>query len=645
MTGRAIPNACTSLMTGEVRAPLQSVLICSDENDSLEAEVRALVLKALRWVDSRLDEFDPFKGGRTFEMRHGQKLAELAMMLHGYAELTGDASGPEVRRIVDLLRSAQGNRQLCDRLLRAPAELILYGILYVVLRSRGLDEPALRELLQRTFDAGFLEHSERVVHRQMDVALHLEWGKFEHPWPSLEELYASSVLGRPTSPLHLDENAIYALTHVLMFLYGFGLRAPAAPAAETEAVRRTLSLLLITACQEHHWDLLAELLLCWDCVGFEVTPICERSWQALLAVQQEDGAVPGPESALPDMHAGRIDYFSHHYHTTLVSILAGALHERRSREGRKSVSLAAATERPIEASAVFDAARRARGWLTRLLEAAESRRSDVLCRILLGCWLCDSVLGEIDLVFTSTALRIGRELRDLDGSGASFDSVPASLKLLATILLSTAVIEVPSLHGFALQSGELLGDASDRELVLIEKRFLLHALGLCSAPETYPGDPLDIARRLSLTASREDIENFVLELYTWTGYGTRLCTLTPADRWVGEMIAGFATHSLRQYNFLTACKLLRALAYLGAAEGEPYDDCIRFLLLNQRSEGAFGFFGPEEGKLRNVASQEFSVDFDLYLPVTVSCLWALAERPASGWRLYASLPSSEEHAS
>jgi hypothetical protein len=572
-------------------------------------------------------------------MRHGQKLAELAMMLHGYVELTGDADGPQARRIIALLRSAQGSRELCDRLMRAPAELILYCILYVVLRSRGHDDPALRELLQKAFDAGFLDHSERVIHRQMDVALHLEWGRFEHPWPSLEELYASSVVGRPTSPLHLDENAVYALTHVFMFLYGFGLRAPATSTAENEAVRRMLSLLLVTACQEHHWDLLAELLLCWDCVGFAATPVYERSWRALLGVQQPDGAIPGPESALPDMRAGKLDYFSHHYHTTLVSILAGALHALRSGEAVRPISPAPAPERSVEPPAVFGAARRARGWLAGLLSTAGARRPDVLCRILLGCWICDSLLGQADVEFSDTAMRIGEELRELDRSGASFEAVPATLKLLTACLLAARGEVVPPLMELALQSADLLRElpASDSDPALAEKEFLLHALGLYPAPEAASADPVDLVRDFSLTAPRAEVERLASELHAVAGFGTRQGALSPADGWVADLLTGLATHCLRQYNFLTACRLLRALVYLGA-EAEAYQDCIRFLLLNQRLDGAFGFFGPEEGKLRSAAPEGFSADFDLYLPITVSCLWALAESAGNGWRLYASLP-------
>jgi hypothetical protein len=76
----------------------------------LGPDVEAMMDHALGWVVSQLDEFDPFRDGRPFEIRHAQKLAELATMMHGYMGLTGNADSPEMRRILDLVRSARRNR-------------------------------------------------------------------------------------------------------------------------------------------------------------------------------------------------------------------------------------------------------------------------------------------------------------------------------------------------------------------------------------------------------------------------------------------------------------------------------------------------------------------------------------------------------
>jgi hypothetical protein len=272
------------------------------------------------------------------------------------------------------------------------------------------------------------------------------------------------------------------------------------------------------------------------------------------------------------------------------------------------------------------AARRARRWLEGLLPA---RRPDALCKILLGCWICDSLLGEEAAAFPDTARRIAAELAILEQEGAAFEELPAALALLAEALLVPGGIAVASLQDFAAIVAEVLPAGEDAALA--EKRLLLHVLGLGEEPEPPRGEEaLELARTLPLSATREEVEDLAQHLHAWTGYGTRPVNAEP---WIPEMLSGLATHCLRQYNFMTATKLLRAILYLG---GNAIDEHLGFLLLHQRPEGAFGFLGPEEGKLRGRADAEgFSTDLDLYLPVTVNCLWALAE--GTGWRLYGSL--------
>src|ERR1700694_3810345 len=139
----------------------------------------------------------------------------------------------------------------------------------------------------------------------MDIASRLAGGGFEPPWPSLRQLYGSSILGATPSALLLGEDGTYGLTHVLMYLYGFGIRRASIPKRQRESLRRLLSMLLVGVSQDRHWDLLAELLLCWEAIGYPATALSNRCWKALLGAQQEGGSIPCPEWARSRAGSGR----------------------------------------------------------------------------------------------------------------------------------------------------------------------------------------------------------------------------------------------------------------------------------------------------------------------------------------------------
>ncbi|HXO21896.1 MAG TPA: hypothetical protein VOA87_18430, partial [Thermoanaerobaculia bacterium] len=527
----------------------------------------------------------------------------------------------------------------------------------------GHDDPGQRELIQAALDAGCLEQMERLPHRMMDVASCLEWGGFQHPWPSLEELYGGSILRQVPSPLWLEEDGLYALTHVLLFRYGFGLRQVALAAEHRAALRRTLTQLLVRSCQDHHWDLLGELLLSWECVGLDATEISQRSWQAFFAAQSNDGAIPGPEWAL-GLHAdqardldaaGRAEvYFSHHYHTTLVGILAACV--RRQRLERPAAPPLALPSRypphgatrpgPAPAPSLPDGARRARRWLLAQLDTAAgpAAHADALHRILLGCALCDVLDDDgTDGALPIVAGRVAAAL--VAGCLEAGPPAAPALALLGAAILAAQGLFVPSLHGpeglvshVAALLATLPAQDLETELVLAEKRLLLDALGRHAVPVPADLSPaLAFARALPLAAPAREVEALLLRIEAATAYGTRAAEIAAGDRWIGELLGGLAMRSLRQYDLNLACRTLRSMMYLGGDGGGSLADCSRFLCLHQRPEGAFGFFGIEERKLRATMPPGFSVDADLYLPVTVECLWTLAEK--TGWRLHDGLRS------
>ena len=633
-----------------------------------------MVADAVEWIVLHLNEFDPFKDGRPFEIKHGQKVGELAILLQAYASLTGNQNSEPVKRIASLLISIQKNPAFTDRLVRSPVEFVLFAEMYAALRSLGHDNLDQREMLQRVIDARFLDHTERLPHRAMDIVSCLEWGGFSHNFPSLESLYANSMLARVPNAAFLDEDAVYFLTHVIMFLYSFGTRKEiGVPFQQTRSLGRVLSTLLIACCREHHWDLVAELLLCWDCIGLAPTFVTRRAWQSLLQIQKEDGALPGPEWAEELHQSQKVDdaeaeeiYFAHHYHTTLVSIIAGCLQLNRlgALSAKQEISLVTSKEATGEEDRSRNFAQdntaarrqnarqiivRTRSWLdylTAIEVGSEIKRPEDLSKILLGYWICDSLTGANCEAFDEPARRIGEALSLADENGTlDWSKTAPALKLIVASLLSSRNVFVPFLHsaqGFLVQAVHALNASESADpatkMLLYEKRLLLHAMGLQPQPPRIGlSDLRDFARSLSFVGPESDVEGLLLRIHSYTSFGTRQVQLERSDYWIADLLAGLALTFFRKYDLPMGSRILRALSYLGV-DTEDVDDCVDFLRLHQRPEGAFGFFGAQEYELLTSKSQEFSADFDLKLPITIECLWAIREASDRDWRMYQTIP-------
>jgi hypothetical protein len=612
--------------------------------------------RAFAWIGDHLDAFDPFVSQRSYEIRNGQRIGELAILLKCYVGLTGDRESLHVHRILALLRAVQANPVFADRLLRYPAEFILFVQLYACLRVLGFEESEKRAAIERALDANYLGQTERLPHRMMDIASCLECGGFATHFPTLPELYLSSILTPVPFAAHLNEDAVYAITHVIMFLYDFGLRDNlAVPSEDRGALADCLSALLVAACHEHHWDMLAELLVCWDCVGLAHGFIYERSWQALGAVQRADGAVPGPEWAQREHDAAigmrtpdgeRLFDIAHHYHTTLVSVIAGCLREKRmaasltpadglsSRREQRSQRRAAS---PAVRELFAESLTRANLWLDAVLAqslVAEPVRTEVLCRLVLAIWICCSRTAVATDKIATVASEVGERL----GFASDWSQTPLVLQLMAALLVAANGVRVPYLHdseGLVAYTASSLVALTDDELCadpnLVPVRLLLHAMNRATPPLALDVDKsLDQIRQFSLAASNAEIECLLSTLEALTAHGTRPVALGPDCGWLADLLACFATTMLRKYDLILGCRILRLMRYLNLSHSLTAP-CLAFLIMQQRDSGCFGLFGPEASFLPVGAS----VATMLELPVTVECVWTFAE--VGGWCLYDAL--------
>jgi hypothetical protein len=619
----------------------------------------SFVSRGKQWILRHLAEFNPFKDSPLFDMKNGQRVGELAILLRAYACITGQYHSAFTQPIVELLRQVQHTPAFSDRLMRSSQEFILFAEVYSSLRAVGYEDIPQRQLIQRAIDAGYLNFTERLPHRVMDVAACLERGGFRHPLPSLQQLFRRSLLTPVPCPMLLDEDALYFLTHIIMFVFDFGTRedftVSDAYRAELEPL---LSALIVAMCQEHHWDLLAELLLCWDCVALPHQPIYVRGWQSLISVQTKEGAVPGPEWAHTlygelaktkgPSQPGRFE-FDHHYHTTLVSIIAGALRLKRQAQQRDKdsqpghgqivldrvqvtrASLLGASAKP---GAIVKALTLHHKWLEQLMGARNAeymRRPEALAMLLMDEWICHALMPAAS--GHSHAQFVAQVGESLLAQGLTMQTdwarTPPLLKFVAAALLRRQGVGLAVLDDYVQAAAQVLAQQARKnpapDAALIEKQLALHQMRLHPHPTALKDSALlQFHRSWLLTDSAEKVNDLMLQVNAHTLYGLRPPSQDVWDSQLLHLLPLLASSFLRRYNLSTGCKLLRSALYLGADDLITHT-CIDFLLLHQRAEGAFGFAGVALQSDADVEGQSPEPVSALYLPLALECVWTLAE--------------------
>ena len=606
--------------------------------------------EALTWVTRNVAQFSPFHGDGSLNATKAKGVVELAVMALVYRCRAPDDA--RLGDVVELLRAVQRRRAFTDYLVRSPRHFVVYASFYGLMRRLGHDDPEQRALVQRTVAADFPRQIERMPNRAMDVKLALDWAQIDNDLPSVAELAPSSIAGRVPNTILVDDSSIYALTHVLLFAYAFGTRFDVPDAiGANEGLSAAVCKLLGVAAEAEQWDLLGELLLCADCLGATDAFWYARGWETFLAQQGADGAFRGPKKApvaTPRSKPGSpaAEAFARDYHTTLVAILALCARLGSAEAPRLGSGRGGALRARTGPSGDTAFAAPAREWIRDLFARVSSSgrpRREVLFGILLADWICDSVESGGRPCRARLAPEVAEVLAGSDerAERRALPLVPSLAALRAGVLLAADPASRGAGESILRSNEEALAELSERRIVppaaLFEHVLVLSAAGRGRPPQVgrYAG-LVAALRALPTPAPRDDLAELALQIDRVSLCGTRAVGLGAGDAWVGELLSCVAAHRLREYDLSLGAKLVRALSYLGLAGTDATCELLGFLRLQQRPEGCFGFFGPEEPVLRRTLEAESSLPEDLDLPVTVSCLLALAEAGA-GWRMAAAL--------
>lgn len=211
-----------------------------------------------------------------------------------------------------------GDRQRLADQATYPYQLVRIGLLAGC--GIDIDEPETHQALITLGHGGITSQT-----RPPSAVLELRWaqrlvGCAGADGDSDADLYRRDVLAHDLDLARTTDYDAYIATHLIFYLTDVGRSPwPAELGGERGRAAAWIGHLLALHLCRSHWDLVAELLLCWRALGLGDTPLTGYAWEELENSQDPTGVIPGPwwrdaESA-PETS----------YHTTLVAALSASV--------------------------------------------------------------------------------------------------------------------------------------------------------------------------------------------------------------------------------------------------------------------------------------------------------------------------------
>lgn len=245
--------------------------------------------------------------------------------------VTGAADAERARRMLAFGWSQlrDGNllyeRQLRHLLLTDPLEVYAHFV------RAGYRHPPLEDLVRSLADLRSMHAAETVPTRRLAVANARRVAGLDHRGPDWDTLAASTWLGATPEPWAMDWGTGYDVTHAVFHLTDWGAHPEYLPEPMRDYVRDWLPVWLDIWLEVGQWDLSAELLVVDACLAEPVTG--RQGWDALAAVQREDGLVPRDDSPVAEEPE---QAFKDHEHTAVVAVVASTVMLSRALGGART---------------------------------------------------------------------------------------------------------------------------------------------------------------------------------------------------------------------------------------------------------------------------------------------------------------------
>jgi hypothetical protein len=277
----------------------------------------------------------------------------------------------------------------------------------------------------------------------------------------------------------------------------------------------------------------------------------------------------------------------------------------------------------------------AQTWLRGRAAALRQRPfSERTLQCLLGLWIAARALESTgDDGVEDLAGVVSQQLAGLHD--AAISSLDSKLLLLALYILRRCGHPGYALETYGRKVANAFREDAHAHNDHVGEAIILSRLGLCDDPNGNAGASPHATALDFLNGDLEATRKLSTRICAATHFGTREARPFPGRRQIAFVTKVLLIDALNSYDIATGAMLLRLVAYLGSTNGVVIEDAQSFLLLQQQPSGHFGQYDLHAKALGDAG---LDASFDLYLPLTVSCVWALAETAIRRFRVF-SLPS------
>jgi len=601
--------------------------------------------KCLHWISRSIDNFD--LSSDNLNCHFGLKvLSEMNLLSSLYNRKLINRYDERINKITSFTTEQLERAGYIDGLVRMPEFLSLYAFIYKSLYECGHKLQEFRNTIVAAVKQETINSRERIPFGMMDLCYALNRADIRHPFPTLRSLYHKTLLAKNPDILSLNLNDAYDITHIIFYLSDFGFRKPTEISAQQfPKICWIITILTGLYLRAQDWDILAELLLCYYCLGWYQYPIYEVAWNNLLNVQRADGSIPGLLRTEKEIKSKIWDKnFTQSYHATIVTAIACLLtRDHKPIYGNTNIHYLSAKSQVLlnEARMVCKGAHLWLGELYKSLDRVEYD-SSALLYILLGEWIYFNAFGRQSL--SSLCLLAEEISKKIDTQSTNNRTIPypvANLALLCTAILRALKIRNKTLEDFTKIAHEALhtntSKTDEEKINLFQSHFLIRKIGFM---------PTLVYENLVLPV-RTDEFNGLYVSHDWdylskyvaatSLFGTKKIRFDKDVRaHIHSSIVFYLFHSLHNYNLKMGFQLLQTMCYLHLNKGRSFKQALEFIIKQQRPDGSFGFFGPEAIMLE-MSDPKISVKLDLYLPITVYAIWTIAEAYRRNYSVFLSI--------